>query len=238
MLKGAIIGFGKIAQSSHLVAWNSDSLKDKVKITAAVEPDTANRTKSREAYPDIKFYSNIDDMLNKEAIDFVDITSPPKYHFDILQKCIDKKLHIVCEKPFTLTVEEAYSIKEKLTKADIILVPCHQYKNSPIWKEFKKLATEVESKSKILLQFNVFRMQADPGLAGMSDYWRTSSIKNGGGILFDTGIHYLYLTRWILGEPTSIYSNLTTLTHADYKCEDTCIINIVTNKGTAEITLT
>lgn len=237
MLNGAIIGFGKIARASHLEAYKAESLKDKIRITSIVEPDSVNRLKSQMEYPEMKFYQSLEELLEYDRIDFVDITCPPKYHYETIQKCIDNKLNIICEKPFTLNIQEAELVKRKLEKSDVIFIPCHQYKYSPIWKEFKKFAEE-SSESKKILQFNIFRTQADPGLADFSNFWRTTPPEEGGGILIDTGIHYLYLARWILGQPIKVYSNLKTLKHFDYRCEDSAFVNLETENGIAQISLT
>lgn len=238
MLYGAIIGFGKIARTSHLDAYRSPEISGKAKIIAAVEPDQTNRAKSKNDYPDIQFFPSLNDLLKTEKVDFVDITSPPKYHYNILLQCIENNIHIICEKPFTLTAVEAEDIKKKLNGRSLVLIPCHQYKYSPVWKEFKKFIDSRGAKSRALLQFNIFRTQADPGFAGMADYWRTSSNKDGGGILIDTGIHYLYLANWLLGKPDKIFAHQTILEHSAYNCEDTTIINYITKKGIAQITLT
>ena len=238
MLYGAIIGFGKIARTSHMDAYLSPLISDKARIIAAVETDQENRLKSAAEFPGINFYSSVDELFRFAKLDFVDITCPPKYHFDILKQCIDNNVHIICEKPFTLTAEEAEEIRGRIEDTSLILIPCHQYKYSPVWKEFKSFIDSKEIKSNVLMQFNVFRTQADPGLAGLEGYWRTSSSKEGGGILIDTGIHYLYLIRWLLGDPERIYAHQTTLKHSSYNCEDTVVVNYVSQRGLAIVTLT
>jgi predicted dehydrogenase len=107
MLKGAIIGFGKIVQNSHLPAFLSGQLKGEVSITSAVEPDNQNRNICEKIYPDIKFYSSTDELYDKEHIDFVDIAAPPGYHAAIIEKAVLKNLHIICEKPFIPDINEA-----------------------------------------------------------------------------------------------------------------------------------
>ncbi|MDR3625914.1 MAG: Gfo/Idh/MocA family oxidoreductase [Ignavibacteriaceae bacterium] len=238
MLKGAIIGFGKIARSSHMDAYKNDSFNGEVEITSAIEPNPNNFQISQKEFPAIRFYHSLEELLDNEAIDFVDITCPPQYHFEMLEKCIAKGLNILCEKPFTLNLKEAEIIREKLLNSSIVFMPCHQYKYSPIWCEFKSFIDSQEDFCRPLLQFNVFRTQADPGLETLSDKWRKASIDTGGGILVDTGIHYLYLVNWMLGNPVRIMSNLTTLQHLDYNCEDTAIIVLESPKGAAQITVT
>jgi predicted dehydrogenase len=238
MLKGAIIGFGKIARSSHLDAYRNEALKDIVEVSAAVEPNPQNLLISKKEFPDIRFYKSLEELLDNETIDFVDITCPPQYHYELLEKCIAKKLNILCEKPFTLNLKEAESIREKLLDSSVVFMPCHQYKYSPIWSEFKAFIDSQEGFSRPLIQFNVLRTQADPGLETLTDKWRKSSAELGGGILIDTGVHYLYLASWMLGKPVKVMSNLMTLQHLDYNCEDSAIVMLESEKGAAQITVT
>jgi predicted dehydrogenase len=238
MVKGAIIGFGKIARTNHLSAYNDEVIQQEIELSAIVEPDAVNREISSQEFPQYRFYKSIDELLANEHIDFVDITAPPRFHKSLLEKCIANKLHIICEKPFTLNIAEASGIKEKLLQSSLACIPCHQYKYSPVWKSFKEQIDELKSGSKCLIQFNVFRKEADPGLHLLQNKWRTLSPKEGGGILIDTGIHYLYLAYWMLGKPSAVTATLANLSHSDYACEDTAIINYTTPKGIAEITVT
>jgi len=238
MLKGAIIGFGKIARSSHLDAYKSNALKERVKIVAAVEPVAVNYQNCINDFPEISFYSTLEEMLSKEDIDFVDITCTPKYHFDVIKNCISKNLNILCEKPFALTSLQADTLRKMIKDSEIVFMPCHQYKYSPVWMNFKKFIDAQEDISKVIIQFNVFRTQADPGLETQTNKWRISSPQEGGGILIDTGIHYLYLVNWMLGNPNKVISNLTTISHSDYQCEDSAIIILESTKGVAQITVT
>ncbi|MDR3611503.1 MAG: Gfo/Idh/MocA family oxidoreductase [Ignavibacteriaceae bacterium] len=235
MKKGAIIGFGKIAQTNHLPAFNSPKLKSHAEIVAVVEPDQSNMEISKSKHPELRFYKTVDDMLRYEEIDFADITCPPKFHAEIMEKLIKNNLHIICEKPFTLDLQDAERIKDKLNSSGLMFLPCHQYKYSPIWKTFKNT---VNKRAGTILQFDVFRMAADPGIEITENRWRTGSPKDGGGILLDTGIHYLYLLYWMLGEPNKITARLPRIRHTGYACEDSAFIILEYDKTIAQINIT
>lgn len=238
MHKGAIIGFGKIARTNHLDAYRNDSLKKRAEIVAVVEPVIESHQEIRNKYSDLKIYSTIEELFDNENIDFIDITCPPKYHFDVVKKSITHNVNILCEKPFALNLNEAAEMKEMLKNSKSVFMPCHQYKYSPVWANFKKFIDEQSLLNRVLAQFNIFRLQADPGLESIPGKWRTASPEQGGGILIDTGIHYLYLVNWMFGNPLKLTANLTTLSHADYKCEDTAAIIYESEKGVAQITVT
>ncbi len=238
MLTGALIGFGKIAQNSHLAAYNNPIIKEKVSLVSVVEPNDVNREESKKKYPHLKFYKTIDDLLKSNNIDFIDVTTPPKFHKEVIEAGIKSKLNIISEKPFTLTLNEADDLYSKLKDYEKRFIPCHQYKYLPLWKEFKKQVEEIGSTDKILLQFSVFRQHADPGLEIFNNPWRINKDVSGGGILADTGVHYLYLSIWMLGKPLNVTTTTYNLAHPDYKVEDTAITTIEFERGISQITLT
>lgn len=238
MLTGALIGFGKIAQNSHLAAYNNPIIKEKVNLVSVVEPSDVNREESKKKYPHLKFYKTIDDLLKSNNIDFIDVTTPPKFHKEVIEAGIKNNLNIISEKPFTLTLNEAEELYGNLKNYDKHFIPCHQYKYLPLWKEFKKQVGKVDLTDKILLQFSVFRQHADPGLEIFNNPWRINKDVSGGGILADTGVHYLYLSIWMLGEPLKVTTSTYNLAHPDYKVEDTAITTIEFERGIAQITLT
>lgn len=238
MLTGAIIGFGKIAQGSHIKAFFNDALKDKVQLAAVVEPLKDNREQGIKDYPALKFYSSTDELFANEKIDFIDITAPPKFHSSLIKEGIKNKVHILCEKPFTLTLDEAKETSNLLEKSGLVFMPCHQYRYSPTWQSFKNFLNENDPASKSLLQFNVFRMQADQGGTTFQPAWRIDKQLSGGGILADTGVHYLYLVNWLCGRPLRVTAKTFNLNHPEYSVEDTAVVNLEFENAFVEITLT
>ena len=238
MLKGAIVGFGKIAQSSHVKAFFNEALKGKAQLVAVVEPLKENREQGQKISPSLKFYSSTNELFANEKIDFIDITAPPKFHSSLIKEGIKNNVHILCEKPFTLTLEEAKETYKLLSGSNQVFMPCHQYRYSPTWQNFKMFLNENDPKSKSLLQFNVFRTQADQGGTAFQPGWRTDKSISGGGILADTGVHYFYLINWLCGKPLKVTAKTFNLNHPEYSVEDTAVVNLEFEKAFVEITLT
>jgi predicted dehydrogenase len=238
MYKGAVIGLGNIARAHHLAAFNNSVLNTRAKIVAAVEPVKYNREKGQEDYPGMRMYSSTEELFENENIDFADITAPPRYHYEILQKCIEHNVNIICEKPFTLSSSRALEIKEKLEKTNLVFIPCHQYKYSPLWKIFKCFIDENSDSPGFILRFDVLRTGADRGLPAISNQFRTGRRDEGGGIISDTGVHYLYLAEWMLGKADSVTADIAAISHSDYNCEDTAFILFKNKKGIAQIFIT
>ena len=91
---------------------------------------------------------------------------------------------------------------------------------------------------KVIAKFEIVRTEADSGLKLLDNRWRIKKEISGGGITSDTGVHYLYLTNWLLGEPKNITSRMFNLTHTNYEVEDTTAIIGEFENGVAEVMLT
>lgn len=236
MLKGAIIGLGKIAQTSHVPAYLGSRVKNKIAIVGGVDISKENSNNFLKQIPNAKIYSSLDELIKNADIDFVDICVPPSLHTKFLLSALKHNVGIICEKPFTKDVKDAALLKKKLNEKKTVFIPCHQYKYSPVWKNFKIFADKTAGGN--FLQFNIFRSAADPGYDAKNPGWRTDKKLSGGGILSDTGTHYLYLTSWILGKPLQVSVTNDTLKHKNCNVEDTSVVILKCEKGIAEINLT
>ena len=54
-----------------------------------------------------KVYTDLDEMCQDDSIDMIYIASPNSLHYGHAKKALQYGKHVICEKPFTPTVEEA-----------------------------------------------------------------------------------------------------------------------------------
>src|SRR5215831_12159301 len=52
-------------------------------------------------------YTNFEEMLDKEKPDIVSIVTPPGFHFPMTMAAFNRRIHVLCEKPFALDAAEA-----------------------------------------------------------------------------------------------------------------------------------
>ncbi|MGE5351011.1 MAG: Gfo/Idh/MocA family protein [Acidobacteriota bacterium] len=237
MLKGAIIGIGKIAQEGHLPAFLDGKIASDAEIIAAVDANAETLRLASAKYPGLRYYASADEMFSKEDVDFIDICSPPGTHAPLIEEGIRRGIHILCEKPFVLSRYDAERLYPVIAGYPKVFMPVHQYKYSPLWRAFRNEVSE-DSPQKTILQFNVFRTEADKGIASAGTRWRTNPQMSGGGILSDTGVHYLYLALWMLGEARSVTARTFCISHTDYSVEDTAFVLLEFDQGIAQLNLT
>jgi predicted dehydrogenase len=238
VLNGAIVGFGKIAQTGHLPAYLDDGLGKVCRVVAVAEPNSEYRQRAAKLIDGVHVYESLEQLLSIEQPDFVDICTPPDRHASAISPCASRDIHILCEKPFAASLKEATGIEEVLTgKPNLVVMPCHQYRYSPLWMHFHETIEKWGGHSRFLLQFNVYRTQPDPAYLVGNPNWRADRRVSGGGILVDTGVHYIYLALWMLGTPISISARTTRL-HHEFEVEDTALVCIECERGMAQINLT
>ncbi len=239
MLRGAIIGLGNIAVRGHIPAYlTHERLKADIRISAVMDVVEQNREKAHEHLPGAAFYSDFDALLAADQPDFVDICAPPHTHAGYIRACAAKGIHVICEKPLTESFATSVDLVSTIRASNIVFVPCHQYKYSPLWKSIQDVICSDALGGVTLAQFNVFRMHADSGTAAWNPEWRTNRKQSGGGILVDTGAHYFYLAQYFFGMPKNVSAILRTLKHRDYGVEDTAVVTLEYEDKLLQLNLT
>lgn len=66
-----------------------------------------NEKKAHKDYPEINSYDSIDELLNDPQIELVVVNTPNFTHYDYTKQALLKGKHVLVEKPFTPTAEEA-----------------------------------------------------------------------------------------------------------------------------------
>src|SRR5438477_1439943 len=218
MLKGGIVGFGFIASSGHFPAY---AARKDVEIVAFADVCPARLDAARALAPKARFYATHEEMLAGEnALDFVDIATPPAFHRDIALAALRRGAHVLCEKPLTTTIAEAVELALAARKYRRVVFPAHNYKHAPV----VKFAGETIRSGRIgnvrAVTLNTFRTTHANGVKEWRTDWRRDRKTSGGGIAMDHGSHSFYLTfAWLGSLPTHVTAKTLTLDKT-YDTED------------------
>jgi predicted dehydrogenase len=224
MLRGAIVGFGNVAQFGHWPAYENNR---EVDIVAVVDLDPERRGVAQDlSLQTCETISQLRDL----AIDFVDICTPPAHHADEILECAANGWHVLCEKPL---VTDSRRLQE-ITAASVAIVPVHNWKYAPIIRR----ATELLKSGTIgeLREVEVTVLRTQPAASAERD-WRGDAKLAGGGILMDHGWHAIYLARhWFGEDPVEVEATLHRA--APNGIEDEATLKLRFPKGRATIFLT
>jgi predicted dehydrogenase len=236
VLRGAFIGFGNVAAKGHLPGWRS---RDDVRIVAATDALSTRRDAFLEACPGGRWYESVQDLLSGEALDFVDICTPPSSHAALIKQALEADLHVLCEKPLVTRVADAQIVAATAAGAGRVVHTVHNWLKAPICRKISALIAEGAIGRPRSIRWRTLRTQ--PAVAVATDggtNWRVDPTIAGGGILFDHGWHALYcMVRWG-GAPRAVAAKLEKRRFHEWPLEDTATVALDLTSGTGEIYLT
>jgi predicted dehydrogenase len=135
MLKAAIIGCGKIADSHA-----SQILRIPGAEIAAVcdrEPLMARQLMDR--FPVRRGFSDVEDLLREIQPDVVHVTTPPQSHFAIAKACLGAGCHVYVEKPFTLDEDEAQRLIDYADERGLKITAGHDDQFTHVARRMRRL---------------------------------------------------------------------------------------------------
>jgi len=89
-------------------------------------------------------YSNYKEMADKECkrndgVEAVGIMTPSGDHYSIAREFIQNKVHIICDKPLTSSIEDAEKLEKLVEDNKIVFALTHNYSAYPMLREAKKI---------------------------------------------------------------------------------------------------
>jgi predicted dehydrogenase len=194
-LRGAISGFGEVAERAHLAGWRT---RPDVNIVAIHEPIAQRRHHALRLFPNLRAYDDLELMLEGERPDFVDVASPPSFHAAAARAALDAGAHVLVEKPLCLDSDEFAELTAAAASRRRVLMCVHNWKHSAAYRAAHELVAA--GRLGDIRYISLERLRNAP--AGVSldsgGRWRLAA-ESGGGILIDHGWHAFYLMRWLIG---------------------------------------
>jgi predicted dehydrogenase len=203
----AVIGTRFWAESFHLPGLAS---RDDVELAALCGRDAAHAQAVAEKFSIPRVYSDWREMIAREKLDGIAITTPNKLHHPIALAAFDAGLHVICEKPLALNAAEAREMLARATARKRKHLVMFDYRAMPAARRAKELIDAG-------FLGRVFHVVAMYQHASYLDparpfAWRMSKAESGTGTLGDLGSHIIDLTRWWVGDFARVSGHLTTFT--------------------------
>ncbi|MBI5596131.1 MAG: Gfo/Idh/MocA family oxidoreductase [Elusimicrobia bacterium] len=198
-LRGALVGFGRVAEDAHLPAFRASP---GFVVAAVVEADPRRRKAAAAALPGARLYASLAELAaDGPGLDFVDIATPPWLHAPLAKEALEAGLHVLCEKPLALREADLDALAAAAEAGGRALVCVHNWKKAPLLAKLKELLDAGAVGDLRYAEWQVLRTEPAKDAGGG---WRTDPARSGGGIVMDHGWHAFYLLCWLLGRrPTS-----------------------------------
>lgn len=190
-----IIGCG-LASTWHLDYLVTD---ERVEIAALVDVRSDNIATAMKRIPEdkrkeVKQYKEYSEMLEKDRLDACLVLTPHKFHFEQVKACLTRGLHVLVEKPLTVSAAESQELVALAEKKKLVLIVAYQYPG----KGAVKYVRDVVSSGGLgdVLYFNAML-----GLHWhkLATGWRLDPNVSEGGVLVDSGSHLVDLVLHLTG---------------------------------------
>lgn len=196
-MKTGVIGYGIAAQVMHLPFITINPHYQLVCILQR------HGNTAKEKYPAVQLVRNMDEMLADPSLELVVITTPNDTHFEYASRSLRAGKHVLLEKPFTITSEEAKKLLVIAKESGNVL---SVFQNRRYVSDFltiqqllkeKKLGEIVEFEA----HYDRYRPEQRPNA------WREEDAP-GTGILYDLGAHLIDQAFCLFGLPKSVTADL------------------------------
>lgn len=141
-------------------------------------------------------FGSYQEMLDSGQVDAVYISLPNHLHAEWTIRALQAGLHVLCEKPFAITLDQVDAMIAASQAADRRLAEAFMYRHHP---QTKTIGEWIQSGrlGKIAMVRSVFTFK----LLDRDGNVRLFPTKQGGGCLWDVGVYPLSLAQYVFGGP-------------------------------------
>ena len=145
-------------------------------------------------------------MIAAERPDLVDIATPPPTHKSLIERAAAAGANIICQKPFTTSLDEARAATEVAEAAGVSLFVHENFRFQPWYRKIKQLLDDGTTGP---LYEACFRLRPGDGQGpdaylDRQPYFQTMPRF----LIHETGIHFIDVFRFLLGEVRWVWADL------------------------------
>lgn len=199
ILQVGLIGWGLSAKVFHVPFLSHRPEKFKIKaVLRSKRSDSQQAQAQAQAatamslthFPETIVFDEMSKFLEC-GLDLAVIASPNHLHFPMARDCLERGLHVVVEKPFTLTTAEADELIHLAQSRSLVLAVFHNRTFDGDFSTIKSILSSGDHLLGRIVQFesSVDRFRPEP----REGSWREmpAGDDGGSGILFDLGPHLI-----------------------------------------------
>ena len=144
--------------------------------------------------------SRLDDLLGSDDIDAVYISTTNELHRDQVLAAANAGKHVLCEKPLSLTLDDARAMVARCRERGLVMGTNHHLRNAATHRAMRE-AIKAGRIGRPLFARVFHAVYLPPHLQG----WRIHKPEAGGGVILDITVHDVDTLRFVLDdEPVAV----------------------------------
>lgn len=191
-MRFGIVGSGAITREAHLPVLTGDP---RVVVTALCDRDRGNATlAARESGLDAMITTDLADFAGK--VDAAVVAVPARFHAPIAIQLMDMGIDVLCEKPLAITVADGRKMVDTARQTGRVLAVALMMRFFPHNQWLSDLVAdgEIGEVREVIVEEGA---PLNWPMASNSYFDRNAT---GGGVLFDSGVHFLDRVLWLFGD--------------------------------------
>jgi len=196
---------GGVGTWGHLRGY--EEIPERARLVAICDTDPAVLDQPARIHNARKF-SDYSELISDPDVDLVDICVPHFLHGKIALAAVKAGKHVICEKPFTTTLDEADAVIQAAKDKGVKLMVAE---NTRFVRAYQ-VVSEFLAREAIgnICSARTFIGGSEVAWLSSPGNWIGNKQTAGGGVMFDAGVHTFHLLRWMVGEMKSVQTSITT----------------------------
>ncbi len=199
ILRVGLLGYGMSSKTFHapLVAATPG--------LELVAVSSSDATKVQADWPDVRVADDPLAVIGQADVDLIIIPTPNDTHFPLAKAALNAGKHVVVDKPFTVTLSQAYELTALAAAKGLLLSVFHNRRWDSDFLTVKDLLAQGQ-----LGEVRYFESHFDRFRPQVSQRWREQQ-GAGSGIWYDLGPHLIDQALQLFGNPVAINADLAEL---------------------------
>jgi scyllo-inositol 2-dehydrogenase (NADP+) len=196
VLNAAVIGYGYGGRVFHAPAIARTNELNLAAIVSSRKAEIASD------WPGVACHVSPQAVFDDPSIGLVAISTPNATHFDLAARALASGKHVVVDKPFTVTTEEARELKRRAQAAERHLTVFHNFRYYADYLALKQMIA-----GGVLGDIVYFESHFDRYAPEVPNAWREKA-GPGSGTWWDLAPHLVDQALQLFGRPKALYADM------------------------------
>jgi UDP-N-acetyl-2-amino-2-deoxyglucuronate dehydrogenase len=207
-IRVAVVGCGRVSRTAHYAAIKGNP---DFEFAAVCDIDRA-RADEWGRKNNVRAYYDLDAMLAEEKLDLVSINVPNGLHPRLARKAAERGVHILCEKPLGMRLDEVDALIALCEAKGVRLFTVLQNRFNATNLLLKR-AVDRGRFGRLLMVNVTLRWNRSLNYYTEDNGWRGNP-ELAGGVFTNQAVHYIDTMQWLAGSPPeSCYARMNTAIH-------------------------
>lgn len=220
-MRVALVGLGNAGYTLHLPALAGIPT---ARVVGACDPDAGRRERAHTRF-NTPVFPDFEAMMQAVQADVVVVGTPPDTHAHYCLEAFKRGAHVICEKPFVSSLQEADEVLAAAASAGRSIALNHEFREMPIFRAIRDEVARPDVGEVIFAQ--VWQLMdlppwAEPG-------WRGKMLQR---TLYEAGVHLVDFLMALFGEkPVSVQAATSSCGVRDSESDAIALVTLEFSRG-------